>query len=227
MGMFDTVVIEGLKLPPLPKNVKTYLKTNNAELSNEYQTKDLDNCLSTYTIDKNGSMFATVYKPTGKKEPYKDIAGFFKDNRSVLEKLYYKFKFKKLDRTRPKFVDVRKPVREKVYFTNTFNIYTYNEIAGRFLDVEFELTAEKGKIVKIKFVKSELESESAAKKRKANDIEFNQKLEKSFQARRKLTSSWYYPLLKEVYNPFVFFSRLTIQAICNKILIWTCRWHGV
>lgn len=227
MGMFDTVVVEGLKLPELPKNIKTFLSANNSKLPSDYQTKDLDNCLSTYNIDKHGQIYLTVYKPTGKKEPYKDIFESIRDNRSFLEKLYYNYKFRHLNKTRPKFITVKKPYKEKTGLSGVFNIYNYAEIAGRYIDVEFELVAEKGKVIKTKLIKTDIESENNSKKRRARDDEYNKKFQKSIDARKKFTSSWYYPVLKEVLNPTIFFSKLTIQAICNKILKWTNSWHGV
>jgi hypothetical protein len=50
MGMFDTVIVEGLKLKA-PKEVFSYLKTNNSEFPVEFQTKDLENFLGNYKIN--------------------------------------------------------------------------------------------------------------------------------------------------------------------------------
>jgi hypothetical protein len=228
MGMFDHVIIEGLKLPKLPKEINSYLKDNNAALPNDLQTKDLDNSLSTYTVKENGQIYLTEYKPTGKKVPYEPVWKTFSDNRSFLERLYSNIKFGSYKQSsKSNLVEERKPVQTKVKLTATFNAYVYHEIAGRYLDAEFEFTATDGKIAKVKLLRAELEPEAKAKKRRANDAEFKAKMDASFEARRKLTSQWYYPVIKEIYNPAVFFSKLLIQAACNKIVSWTYRWHGI
>ena len=66
MGMFDTVIIEGLKLEQ-PKEIAAYLKSIDAVITNDFQTKDLDNCLGTYKIDSSGQLFEATRVPTGKK----------------------------------------------------------------------------------------------------------------------------------------------------------------
>lgn len=223
--MFDTVVVEGLKMPNLPKDIAKYLKDNNIDLSYDLQTKDLDNTLSVYTINDKGQLFLTVHRTTGKKKPYEPLG--FPDNRSFLEKLYSKIKYRKLDRNLPKLVDVMVPVKVKSNLTNTFTAGLYKEVSGRYLDADYEFVANNGKITRVKLVNCELEPAKKAAERKANDAAFDAKMKASFEARRKLTSSWYYPVLKETYNPFVFFSRILIQAVCNKIVNWTYRWHGI
>ena len=65
MGMFDTVVIEGLKLPNLPKDINTFLKSVNETVPSNLQTKDLDNCLSTYIIKENAQSLTTVRSGSG------------------------------------------------------------------------------------------------------------------------------------------------------------------
>lgn len=226
MGMFDTVVIEGLKLPNVPKEIRDYLKSNNETLPSDMQTKDLDNVMATYTINSKGQIFETIYETTGKKIPYEPFR-LGPDNRSFLEKLYHNIKFSKLDRTLPKFTEERVPKKKKSNLTATFNAGVYHEIAGRYLDAEFEFVANKGKITKVKLLHCELESAKKAAERKARDAEFKIKMDASFEARRKLAASWYYPILREVYNPFVFFSRIIVQAACNKIIKWSYSWHGV
>jgi hypothetical protein len=72
-----------------------------------------------------------------------------------------------------------------------------------------------------------LESKEDAQKRKQDDDEFLLQMDRSIAKHRELKSKWYYPILKETYNPFIFFSRLTAQAICNSIIRWSYRWTGV
>jgi len=229
MGMFDTVVIENLKLPSLPKEVSSYLKSNNKQVPSEFQTKDLDNTLSTFTVDSSGQIFVTEYKPTGKKIPYNSPFTGWTDNRSFLERLYFKFIQRQLDKKHPvlKTVDERKPVKIKVKTTSTFGIYTYEEVGGRYLDIEFNVIAVEGKVKKINLIKAEIESEKAAKARKKQNEEFEQKLSTSIAKRNAFRAKWYYPIVKEIYNPFVFFSTKIIQKICHKISNLTYRWTGV
>ncbi|NDG31078.1 hypothetical protein EB118_13550 [bacterium] len=228
MGMFDNVIIEGLKLPKLPAEINAFLKANAAALPTDFQTKDLDNTLSTYTIKDSGQIYLTEHVPTGKKMPYEPVWKSFIDNRSFLERLYHHVKFGSYkNNSELNFVDERKAVQTKVKLTDTFDAYMYREIAGRYLEAEYEFTASEGKVTKVKLLKAELESEAVAKKRKADDEAFKAKMGASFEARRKFTSQWYYPVIKEIYNPAVFFSKLLIQAACNKIVSWTYRWHGI
>jgi len=229
MGMFDTVVIENLKLPKLPREISSFLKENNTQVPSEYQTKDLDNCLSTFTIDESGQIYLTEYKPTGKKIPYNPPFSSWVDNRSFLERLYFKLVQRRIDRKypSPKTVDERKPVRVKSKITNTFNIYSYDEVGGRYLSLEYSIIAIDGKVKKIALSKHEIESEKDAKNRKKQNEEFEKKLSESISARNVLKSKWYYPILKELYNPFVFFTTKLIQKFCNKIISWTYRWTGV
>lgn len=229
MGMFDTVVIEGLKLPSLPKEVSTYLAKNNSSYPNEFQTKDLDNFLSTFTIDSKGQIYVTEYRPTGKKIPYESPFKGWTDSRSLLERLYFKLVNKKLDKKYPelRFVDERKSVKVKSKITSTFSIYNYEEIGGRYIDVEFNVVAVNGKVDSIKLQKASIEPEKDAKKRKIQNQEFDKKFADSIEKRNKLRAKWYYPILKELYNPFVFFSSKIIQKLSNKLLTLSSRWSGV
>ncbi|NBP02478.1 MAG: hypothetical protein EBU90_20640 [Proteobacteria bacterium] len=228
MGMFDHVIIEGLKLPKLPAEINTFLKANDAALPSDFQTKDLDNTLSTYTIRENGQIYLTEYVPTGKKVPYEPLWKSFLDNRSFLERVYSNFKYGHY-KYKPKsnLVEERKAIQTKVKLTDTFDAYMYHEVAGRYLEAEYEFTVTNGKVTKVRLLKAELEAEAVANKRKADDAELKAKMDASFEARRIFKSKWYYPVLKEIYNPFVFFSKIIIQALCNKIISWSHRWHGV
>lgn len=226
MGMFDTVVIEDLKLK-LPKEVDTFLKKNNAALPKDFQTKDLDNSLNTFTIDNAGQIWSTQLVPTGRKVKYKDPFESWKDNRSYLERVYYKFKYKKSVGLLPRLVAETKTVKKKEKFTNTFEIYTVESINGRYLELDIVVQAVNGKIKKIDLKKYDIESESKAKERNRNDQEFQKRMEESFTKRREFTSRWYYPILKEVYNPFVFFVRQGLLNLIGKLNIILVRWHGV
>ena len=226
MGMYDTVIVEGLKLKT-SKEVAAFLKANSAKLPSEFQTKDLENFLATYYINEAGQIFETVYKPTGKKKEYVDPFKDWRDNRSFLERLYFNVRNKAYNSTEKTFVDERVPVKEKSKITQTFQIYTYTEIAGRYLDLSYNITAADGKVKSVKLGEFSVESDEKANQRHKDDAEFKKNMEISFAARRAFQSKWYYPILKETVNPVIFFTKLLVQKACNKIITWSYRWHGV
>lgn len=229
MGMYDTVVVKNLKLPSLPREVTSYLKENNKQVPSEFQTKDLDNALSTFTIEPSGQLFVTEYRPTGKKIPYNSPFSGWTDSRSLLERLYFKFIQRQINKKYPilKTVDERKPIKVKTKITSTFSIYTYEEIGGRYIEIEFGVVVIEGKVKKINLIKAEIESEKAAKLRKKQTEEFEQKISTSIAKRNAFRAKWYYPIVREIYNPFVFFTSKAIQKICHKISNLTYRWTGV
>lgn len=229
MGMFDTVVVDGLKLDQ-PKEIAAYLKLVNKPITNDFQTKDLDNCLITYKIDSKGQLFKAEYVPTGKKIAWKSPISSYTDRRSFLERLYYKYKGWRIDRKvlpGDRMIDerVEKFARSKI--TTTFNMYNYCEIGGRYVELEYAVTVINGKITAVELVKGELESVSKSKARHKDNESFNQRMSANFAARKKLEATWYYPILKEVYNPLVFFSRIAIQATCNAIIKSAYNWRGI
>lgn len=227
--MFDTVIIENLKLPTLSKEVTSFLKKSNKQVPSEFQTKDLDNSLSIFSIDSSGQIFVTEYRTTGKKQPYTSPFSTWTDNRSFLERLYFKFIRRQFNKKypAPKTVDERKAVKVKTKITSTFNIYSYEEVEGRYLEIEFSVVAIEGKVKKINLINAEVESEKSAKFRKKQNEEFEQRLSVSIAKRNNFRAKWYYPIVKEIYNPFVFFSTKLIQHTCHKISNLTYRWTGV
>ena len=227
MGLFDSIVIENLKLKT-PLAVENLLKEAGKESLADFQTKDLDNSMIVYYIDDKNQMYVDQYVDTGKRVKREDFWSNWTDNRSFLERLFYRVKNKSLlskpaQLTMPEF----KKVRKKYTGTHTFNFYTYIEIAGRYLDIEYKAEVITGKVKKIDLVRYNIESVADAKKRKAEREIFDKKMAESFAARRKFTSSWYYPILKETYNPFVYVTRALVQWVCNKLIAWSYRWRGV
>ena len=226
MGLFDTIVIEGLKLKT-PAEVKSYLQTADKQLPNDFQTKDLNNGMITYYIDANSQMHVEHYVETGKRIKRDNFWEKWPDNRSFLERLFFRIKNKSLDNALSQTVPEFKKIKKKYDGTHTFNFYTYEEIAGRYLDIEYKAQAVAGKVKKIELVKYEIESVAAANKRKADREVFDKKMQESFEARKRFTATWYYPVLREVYNPIVFAARSTVQWVCQKIITWSYRWRGV
>jgi hypothetical protein len=223
MGMYDTVVINGLKLKH-PKEVALFLKNNNAKFPDNFQTKDLICCLSTYNIDKNGQIFETVYEPTGKKIKYESPFKDWIDNRSFIERVIL---CRRRISDKNTLVDERVPVNRKTKLTSAFEIYTYEQVAGRFLSLSYNVIAENGKVKSIKLKEWSIENEKEAAKRRESDNEFKKKMEVEFAARKALQSKWYYPILKETINPSIFIARHLTQKFCNKLTNWSYRWHGV
>jgi len=227
MGMFDTIIVEGLKLKT-PKEVTSFLKANNAELPTEFQTKDLENSLGTYKLNAKGNVYREERKPTGKKIPYELPFLKWKDERAWLERVYWKYKHKEYKKEDIKLIDETKPVFVIVKkFTNTFTMLAVEDIGGRSLTLDYEVKVIDGKVKSTKLLVWSLESEKDAQKRKQDNDEFLLQMDKTINKRRELRSKWYYPILKETYNPFIFFSRLAVQSTCNALIRWSYRWLGV
>ena len=227
MGMYDTFVIEGLKLKT-PKEITSLLKANKKELPREYQSKDLFSSLNTYYINESGQILEEVRQSTGKKIPYKSPLLDWKDNRPYLERLYWKIKHREYYlKEEDRLIEEVKLVKRKSKLTNTFNIYTAEVIGGRYIDLEYEIKAVEGKVKSAKLIKWSIESEEDANKRAKQDKEFKLKMEAEFAHRKELHSRWYYPIIKETFNPLVFFARLIVQSICNKIVKISYRWTGI
>lgn len=225
--MFDTVLINEYNLKQ-PKELKKFLKSNNANLFGEFQTKDLNCSLLTYKIDKNGIIFEEQRRLTGKKIAYKPFSLNWKDNRSFLERVYWNIKLKKYTiQKEDKLVDEIKSIFVKSKLTNTFEISNYKEVAGRYVDVRYTVKAIHGKVASIKLNEWSIESEKEASVRKKNDENFKIKMDETIAQRNSFHSKWYYPVIKETYNPLVFFFKITVQHICNKLVAWSYRWTGV
>ncbi len=222
MGMFDDITVEELKVSA-PKAVMQFLQQHDAVIPNAFQTKDLDSILSHYIIKANGQMMVREYVETGKTEPYVPIT--FADSRSFLERAYYNYAFPR-SKT-PVRKKCLKEVLKKVNFTKTFVMYCSEQVAGRYLSIDFTVTVIKGKVKSIVYLKHDLESEKDAKHRSALDDQFTVRMNQNFAAHKQLRSRWYYPLLKEIMNPAIFFTRLLLQKVCSKIITWSHRWHGV
>ena len=220
--MFDDIHVE--KLPvSASKAVMQYLQQHDAVMPDHFQTKDLESIMSRYTIKANGQMMVHEYVATGKTEPYVPFS--FTDSRSFLERLYFNYKFPRSKvPTRKKCL---KEVQKKVNFTKTFVMYCSEQVGGRYLSIDFTVTVVKGKVKSIVYLKHDLESEKTAKIRHAQDAQFASKMDASVNAYRLLKSRWYYPLLREILNPAIFFTRLFVQKICGKVMNYSSRWHGV
>ena len=220
--MFDDIHVEKLKISA-PKAIMQFLQQHGAELPSEFQTRDLDSIMSHYTIQANGQMVVDEYVATGKTEPYVPFS--MTDNRSFLERAYYNRLFPRSKI--PVRKKVLKKIQKKVDFTKTFVMYGGEQIAGRYLSIEYTVTVVKGRVKSIVYLKHDLESEKHAKTRNAQDAQFTLKMDASINAYRQLKSRWYYPVLKETLNPAIFFTKLLVQKVCGKVMHCSNRWHGV
>jgi len=220
--MFDDIHVEKLKVSA-PKAVMLFLQQHDAEMPCDFQTKDLDNIMAHYTIQANGQMMVDEYVDTGKTEPFVPLSLI--DNRSFLERVYYNYAFPR-SKT-PVRKKVLRKVLKKVNFTKTFVMYGGEQVAGRYLSIEYTVTVIKGKVKSIVYLKHDLESEKDAKTRNAQSAQFTLQMDQSFAAHRRLKSRWYYPVLKEILNPAIFFTRLLVQKICSKVMHCSSHWHGV
>ena len=220
--MFDSIHVEKLKVSA-PKAIMQFLQQHDAVMPDYFQTKDLDSIMSNYTIKANGQMMVHEYVATGKTEPYVPVS--FTDSRSFLERAYFN---RILPRSKtPARKKCMKEILKKVHFTKTFVMYCSEQIAGRYLSIEYTVTVVKGKVESMVYLKHDLESEKSAKSRNAQNAQFTLKMDQSFAAHRQLRSRWYYPVLREVLNPAIFFTRLVVQKICGKVMNCSSRWHGV
>lgn len=231
MGMFDTVVVEGLKLPT-NRDINSFLKQYHGSLPHEYQTKDLDNVLSTYHINSSGQIFHEERISTGRKVPYTNLFSNWADNRSFLEKTYFKAKgwlhdLRQNNNDCLREIDEYKTVKKKSKLNSDFSMLAYENIGGRYLSLDYGITAVNGVVKKIKLLTWDIESEQEATDRINRDKEFYKKLTLDSEKRKKFASAWYYPIIKQTWNPFVFFAGLIVRSICNKLVSWSYKWHGV
>jgi len=229
MGLYDDIVIEGLKLKTC-KEVTSFLKANDASLPRGFQTKDLDNCMAVYKIDATGQIFEKIAVPTGRQVPNVYPLSGLVDHRSFIERMYYKIANWKLDKQFAadacKTMAELKWVFKKSAMTNTFNMYCYEDIGGRMLDLEYAMVAVAGKITKCTLIKWDIEDVTVAMKRVQDNDAWHAKFDAELQQRRTFKAQWYYPFIREVVNPVIFLARKGVQAACNSIQRATYRWHG-
>ena len=144
MGLFDTVVIQGLKLRQ-PAELKSYLRQHNASIDNDFQTKDLDNTLSTYYVKEDGQFYETILVETGKQIAWEPLPFANQQpwlervfNKILLSKYFNKYSFDYKDSPRSNLHPERVPKIVKSKITQTIAIYEYREIGGRYVPFVFE-----------------------------------------------------------------------------------------
>lgn len=179
--MYDSIVC---KYPlPMPDDPKGYSG------SEDFQTKDLDLSLSTYTIDENGQLF--IHRFEGEWEPGN------KDSDSFIGKIGY---FK----TTKKWL-------EQLNSTITVVFYDYQKSNNTDYDyfIEYEAVFVIGKITSVKLIAFEANNNA---ERKIKDAEFNEKLKKHHE----FIKTWRYKYFVKPYNKTIsFVFRKTSKAFYN------------
>jgi hypothetical protein len=129
MGMFDTLYCE--KKLPLTKEVKNaFSETNWSEV--DFQTKDLDNTMTTYAITKNGTL--NILKVEGE---YVRVMSEEEEKKIRKQKKFcWPYEFAEKSRKYEKYV-----------YTGLINFYYYKEDKDdNTWDIEFTATFVKGKL---------------------------------------------------------------------------------
>lgn len=181
MGMFDYVDVQ---YPvPMPKDPKGYTGTP----SFGYQTKDLENCLTTYQIRKDGTVWWKQVKS-------KYVAG--NENSDSI--------FGRIGRMEP---ISSKWVRAE-NLPKSIRVYDYNESEKGDYDyyVEYEISFSKGKVKKVKLIKFEANDNSGRKIRTAEWM-------KKCDERSKFCNTWYFKNLFSPWNKFVCLSEKKIYKV--------------
>jgi hypothetical protein len=231
MGLFDTVVIEGLKLKQ-PPELKSYLRQHNATVSNDFQTKDLDNTLSTYYVKEDGQFYETIMVETGKQVRWEPLR--FPNHQPWLEKMFnkillskylneYSYDYKKESGSNLHPERVPKIVKSNI--TQTIAIYEYREIGGRYVELEYELKIIDGKVKSHKLLQFTLEDEKEAQQRKEKGAQLDAEWDLKRAQRQAFQAKWYYPVFREVVNPLIYLAGALTRKLADKISSNTHRWH--
>jgi hypothetical protein len=231
MGLFDTVVIQGLKLKQ-PAELKNYLRQHNAIIDNDFQTKDLDNTLSTYYVKEDGQFYETILVETGKQIAWEPLP--FANQQPWLEKAFNKFLLSKyfnkysldyINKPRSNLHPERVPKIVKSKITQTIAIYEYREIGGRYVELEYELKIVDGKVKSHKLLQFNLEDEKEANERREQSAQRDKEWDLVHARRRDFQSRWYYPLFREVVNPLIYLAASLTRKLAEKVSSNTHRWY--
>ena len=180
--MYDTIVCDyPLPMPDEPKGYSG---------SDDFQTKDFDQSLATYTIDENGQLFILRFE--GEWEPGN------KDSDSFIGKLGY---FK-----------TTKTWQEQLNTTTTIVFYDYIHSENTDYDyfIEYEAVFVVGKMTSVKL--TEFTATHNAE-RKKNDEEHEIRL----QEHRKFTKTYRYKYFVRPYNKTVSFIFRQLGKISYKL----------
>ena len=180
--MYDTIICE---YPlPMPDDPKGYTG------SDDFQTKDFDQSLSTYTIDENGQLF--IHRYEGEWEPGN------KDSDSFIGKLGY---FK-----------TTKTWQEQLNTTTTIVFYDYIHSENTDYDylIEYEAVFVVGKITSVKLTEFTATHNAERKKK---DEEYDIRL----QEHRKFAKTRRYKYFVRPYNQTISFIFRQLGKISYKL----------
>ena len=182
MGMYDTIICE---YPlPMPDDPKGYTG------SDDFQTKDFDQSLATYTIDENGQLF--IHRFEGEWEPGN------KDSDSFIGKLGY---FK-----------TTKTWQEQLNTTTTIVFYDYIHSENTDYDylIEYEAVFVVGKMTSVKLTEFTA-THNAERKKKDEEYEIR------LQEHRKFAKTRRYKYFVRPYNQTISFIFRQLGKISYKL----------
>jgi len=140
MGLFDTCIVKR-KLPLTKEIKKAFPDTDWTQ--EDFQTKDLDNTMTTYTIKGTGLYWDKVEGEYVRTMTEKEEKKVKKEKRFV-----WPYKFVESGRK-----------TEKIYHHGVINFYHYKDDKdGNTWDIEFDALFDNGKLKSIKLVKAEISS---------------------------------------------------------------------
>jgi hypothetical protein len=154
MGMFDSLICK--KKLPLSKELKKAFPDTDWS-QEDFQTKDLDNTMTTYTIKSTGLYWEKV-----EGEHVRTISEKEEKKLKKQGKFCWPYEFKETS---------RETVKEPFHGTINFYLYKDDEEDNTW-DIEFDAIFNAGKLVDIKLVKGEISStaeENAAREKQWRD----------------------------------------------------------
>ena len=173
MGMFDYVTVK-MKLP-MPVPIQGYKGSDN------FQTKDLENCLFNYIIKSNGTLWVEkvdyTYVPPTEEEKKK--SAIFAIGKNIVNK---------------RWTERVRDVSGKV------TIYDYQEHNGKDENfdyyIEYDILFKEGKVTSIEITRFEVSNNFARKNREQEFIENDLK-------RRELENKWYFKTFCKPWNKII------------------------
>jgi hypothetical protein len=197
MGMFDNIYCE--RKLPLTKEIKKAFP-NTDWTKEDFQTKDLDNTMTSYYIKKNGYLYT------------EKVEGEYV--RTMSEEEENKIRKQSKFCWPHKFVETsRELVKETI--TETINFYSYeDDDKGNTWDIEFDAEIVKGKVKSIKLVKGEI----------AITAEKNAEAEKAWQDRLDAYERHPWTRTKKILNKITFgyWSRFWGNKV-SRALYWVAQ----
>jgi hypothetical protein len=191
MGMFDTIYCE--KKLPLTKEIKKAFPNTDWSTA-DFQTKDLDNTLATYSITKNGTL--SVLKVEG--ESVRVISE--EEEKKIRKQGRFCWPYEFIEKSRE---------YEKYVYTGLVNFYYYKEDGdNNTWDIEFTATFVKGKLTGIVLDSAKI----------IHTAEQNAASEKAWQDRLEAYEKHPWTKTKKILNKITFNYWSTFWNNISKIL---------